>query len=49
MLALTDSPLLIAKTFEAIKIPTSTRGTVVRSLGLCLLVFENQNFQNGIL
>ncbi|KAK7380400.1 hypothetical protein VNO78_32910 [Psophocarpus tetragonolobus] len=29
MLALTDSPLLIAKTFEAIKIPTSTRGTVV--------------------
>ncbi|KAG4939615.1 hypothetical protein AAZX31_16G161100 [Glycine max] len=29
MLALTDSPLLIAKTFEAIKIPTSTRGTVL--------------------
>nr|ACU23645.1 unknown [Glycine max] len=29
MLALTDSPLLIAKTFEATKIPTSTRGTVV--------------------
>lgn len=29
MLALTDSPLLIAKTFEAIKIPTSIRGTVV--------------------
>ncbi|TKY45274.1 Pentatricopeptide repeat-containing protein [Spatholobus suberectus] len=29
MLALTDSPLLIAKTFEAIKISTSTRGTVV--------------------
>ncbi|KAL2334803.1 hypothetical protein Fmac_016016 [Flemingia macrophylla] len=29
MLALTDSPLLIAKTFGAIKIPTSTRGIVV--------------------
>ncbi|KAK7364392.1 hypothetical protein VNO80_13005 [Phaseolus coccineus] len=29
MLALTDSPLLIAKTFEIIKIPASTRGTVV--------------------
>jgi len=31
MLALTDSPLLFAKTFEIIKIPASTRGTVVRS------------------
>ncbi|OIW08062.1 hypothetical protein TanjilG_20163 [Lupinus angustifolius] len=29
MLALRGSPLLIAKTFEAIKIPTSIRGTVV--------------------
>ncbi|KAK7270906.1 hypothetical protein RJT34_26417 [Clitoria ternatea] len=29
MLSLTDSPLLIAKTFEAIKISTSSRGTVV--------------------
>lgn len=29
MLAVTDSPLLIAKTFETIRISTSTRGTVV--------------------
>ncbi|XP_027358713.1 pentatricopeptide repeat-containing protein At4g21190 isoform X2 [Abrus precatorius] len=29
MFALTDSPLLIAKTFDSIKISTSTRGTVV--------------------
>ncbi|XP_061337353.1 pentatricopeptide repeat-containing protein At4g21190 [Gastrolobium bilobum] len=29
MLALTDSPLFIPKTFEAIKIPTSARSTVV--------------------
>lgn len=29
MLAVTDSPLLLAKTFETIRISTSTRGTVV--------------------